>query len=383
VASIFKPPVRLVKYPIGPLFGRAPHPVGVTVLREAGLYRRVIDPREEELRAADRIFLGGRVHVVDDVEAAALTAAGYEDYLSPADIVPPDISSLSARAESQWCAFQAGTEAGATVTVLYGVTPALGSTGSLAGFGGTYYGGTVQGLIPSTTYYYRIQAVDAAGNTTVFPDSEQPPLTVRTISYADDDLDVFTDGFESGTLAAWPTVTGAASASGAAAYAGSYGVLLAPSASAGSVATSTTKWPQTRPWGVAAFRFRFGALPTSGSADIATLRNTGGSGHADLFVHSGGNFWLDLVGGSSEIDTGIPADTGEWHTAQIKTWYGDSTHKAWLLLDGVEYAITQPGAASGFVRSFHLGTTGTKTYSLDVDDVTVLVGFSDPGWCAQ
>jgi hypothetical protein len=379
---LFRPPVRSVKYPIGPLFGRAPHRVGTAVLRQDGLYRQVIDPREEELRDADRIFLGGRVHVVDDTEAAALAAAGYDDCLSPADVIPPAVSWVAAAARSQLVEWTVGAETGATVTVLYGLTASLGSAAVLAEVSGEFTG-TVQGLVPLTTYYYRIQAVDAAGNTAVFPDSEQPPLTVRTISHTSAELSVFTDGFESGTLAAWPTVTGAASAAGAAAYTGSYGVLLAPAVSAGSVATSTTKWPQTRPWGIAACRFRFGALPTSGSADIATLRNTGAGGHADLFMHSGGNLWLDLVGGSSEIDTGIPADVGVWHTAQVKTWYGDSTHRAWLLLDGVEYSVTQAGAAPGFVRSFHLGTTGTKTYSLDVDDVTVLVGYHDPGWCAQ
>lgn len=370
-----------MKYPIGPLFGRAPHRIGTTVLREGGLYRQVIDPREEELRAADRIFLGGRVHVVDDVEAAALTAAGYDDCLSPADVTVPEVSWVSVVERSQLVAFSVGAEPGATVMVLYGVTAALGSTFTLAETAGVFTG-AVQGLVPSTAYYYRVRAVDAAGNVDVFPDLEQTPLRLSTMSYANDGIDVFGDGFESGDLASWPTVTGAASAAGAAAYTGSYGALLAPSASAGSIATSTTKWPQTRPWGVAACRFRFGALPTSGSADIATLRNTGAGGHADLFVHSGGNFWLDLVGGSSEIDTGVTADVGVWHTAQIKTWYGSTTHRAWLLLDGVEYAISQTGAASGFVRSFHLGTTGTKTYSLDVDDVTVLVGFNDPGWCA-
>jgi hypothetical protein len=193
----------------------------------------------------------------------------------------------------------------------------------------------------------------------------------------------FGDNFESGGTAAWPTVTGAVSVVAAAARAGSYGLRLSPGGgSAAAVATSTTKWDQDMVWGQVVLRFRLGTLTASGtSMDLVTLRNTAGTGHLDFFVHSTARtFWVDLVGGSSELDTGVTADTGVWHDLQLRVFYGHTQWWAWIQLDGVEYGpITQATATPSFVRSFHLGTTSTtKTYEVDVDSVAIVVGDQEP-----
>lgn len=187
----------------------------------------------------------------------------------------------------------------------------------------------------------------------------------------------FSDSFESGGLTAWPTVTGAASALAAAARTGSFGLRLTPSAgTAATVATSTVKWSQNLRWAQVALRIRLGTLPAAGSMSLVTIQTTAGAGHLDFFVHSSGRFWADLVGGSSDLDTGIVAATGQWYDVQLKVFYGDTTWWAWVQIDGVEYGpLTQTAVTPSYVRSLHLGTSSTTTaWSADVDSVTITVG---------
>lgn len=194
----------------------------------------------------------------------------------------------------------------------------------------------------------------------------------------------FSDDFESGGLTSWPTVTGNAAIDTLAADRGIYGLRIDPGGgTAATVATSTVKWSQDHGWGLAWCRFRLDELAATGSMDLFTLRNTAGAGHADFFVHAAGHFWLDLVGGSSEVDTGIAADVGTWHTLALRVQYGATTHRAWISLDGNEFDISQSGATPSYVRSLHLGTTSTsKDYKVSFDDVGVVVADSDPGLSA-
>lgn len=55
---------------------------GVTVIREGDSFREKRNPRQTELDEATSYWLGGRSYEVSDEEAAALTAAGYGDYLT-------------------------------------------------------------------------------------------------------------------------------------------------------------------------------------------------------------------------------------------------------------------------------------------------------------
>lgn len=50
---------------------------GLTVLKKDGVYSEVQFPHIDELTAADVFYQGGHVYPVSEVEAAALTAAGY------------------------------------------------------------------------------------------------------------------------------------------------------------------------------------------------------------------------------------------------------------------------------------------------------------------
>jgi len=80
--STFSPPGRLERWPvIHPLFGQMSIMQGVSLLKESGIYRQVPTPLAEEIDAADITYLGGHVYEIDAAEAAALTTAGYGEWI--------------------------------------------------------------------------------------------------------------------------------------------------------------------------------------------------------------------------------------------------------------------------------------------------------------
>lgn len=80
---IFKTPVS-EEGPIGPHrlweFYRLER--GITVLKIDGEYYETQSVAQEEMDVADAVYLGGHEYEVSDEEAAELTAAGYEEYLT-------------------------------------------------------------------------------------------------------------------------------------------------------------------------------------------------------------------------------------------------------------------------------------------------------------
>lgn len=75
----FKPP-SVMEGPIGNhrLFQFYEMPRGITVLKYGSEYYEVRYPQQEDVDMADKAYIGGNWHIVDDAEAADLIAAGYE-----------------------------------------------------------------------------------------------------------------------------------------------------------------------------------------------------------------------------------------------------------------------------------------------------------------
>lgn len=92
MAYRFSPPTYRFKNGSDSLFGRRWVDVGQTLLKFGTSYKLYKYVSSEDLTAADVVYLGGHNYIVSDVEAAALTAAGYGAQLSPVDdvIVPDD-----------------------------------------------------------------------------------------------------------------------------------------------------------------------------------------------------------------------------------------------------------------------------------------------------
>lgn len=81
VAGVFRTPTiqrpLTVDRPQYRPFNRVKINVALTVLKTGSSYVTVEQPTAEQVDAADIAYIGGRDWVVDDAEAAALTAAGY------------------------------------------------------------------------------------------------------------------------------------------------------------------------------------------------------------------------------------------------------------------------------------------------------------------
>ena len=81
----FTPPTsREAAYPgsRSPILRRLTRVVGTSVLLSGGSYRNVREPSAEDCAAAVELFLGGRSYEVSPAQVAALTAAGYGDFIS-------------------------------------------------------------------------------------------------------------------------------------------------------------------------------------------------------------------------------------------------------------------------------------------------------------
>lgn len=68
-----------------PLFSRMTITRGVTLLKSGVTYTQSRHPSDEDMAAADVVYLGGYTYVISAGEAAALTAAGYGDWVTPDD----------------------------------------------------------------------------------------------------------------------------------------------------------------------------------------------------------------------------------------------------------------------------------------------------------
>ena len=81
---LFRPPT-VMEGPIGtgPLFYRYDQPRGVSLLVTGTSVVEQRFPDQDQMAAADVVYLGGHEYLVDDAMAALLTSAGYGDGLEP------------------------------------------------------------------------------------------------------------------------------------------------------------------------------------------------------------------------------------------------------------------------------------------------------------
>ena len=86
MAYLLQPPVvKDLPFGGGRLFSRFKTYSGISLLVTGSTVTEVRTPTDDQVRAADRAYLGGRDHYISDAEAAVLQAAGYGDLLSPWD----------------------------------------------------------------------------------------------------------------------------------------------------------------------------------------------------------------------------------------------------------------------------------------------------------
>jgi hypothetical protein len=226
----------------------------------------------------------------------------------------------------------------------------------------TFTDTTVEG---STTYGYQVRAVDAAGNSSA--PAPVPALSVTTP--AGSGTAVFSDGFESGNLSAWSSVSGLTVQQGLT-HAGSWAARATSSANGGRTATRSLTgysdltvdlWVQVASQGTNAI-------------DLFKLRNPGGSAIYRMTIDRSDhvvsrNYPAGITKTSSTV-----VGKGAWHHIQVRLVINGAAGSATVWLDGTELVdLSGPGNfGTAQIRSLKLGDGNAKrTFDVSFDDVSL------------
>jgi hypothetical protein len=215
-------------------------------------------------------------------------------------------------------------------------------------------------VAPATIYTYAIRAYDAAGNY-----STSGTLTVTTLATGS----VFYDGFESGDLSQWTTVSGNLTVQTSFIHTGTY---VAREASTGT-ATYAYKtlptaynelWAQS--WVYVSTR--------STSANLFGFRTSSGASIVNTYLDTNGRISLrNNIGGVTTYGTSTVAP-GSWHRIVLHALVNATSSSIDVTLDGqaVGLNLTGQDLGSSPIAQLQLGETATaRTYDIALDDITV------------
>jgi chitodextrinase len=223
---------------------------------------------------------------------------------------------------------------------------------------GTSYTDTT--VAPSTSYTYQVIAVDAAGNSTA-----SGTLTVTTPAAGT----IFSDGFESGDLSQWTTVSGLAVES-AIAHTGTF---AAQESSTGAATYAYRALPgsYTNLW-VQSWVYVQSAAT---SANLFGFRASTGGSIINLYLSPTGKLALrNNVGGvTTTSTTQMPA--GGWHRLVLHAVINGTSGSVDVSLDGTAVtglSLTGQNLGINPISSVQLGDTASgRTYTIDFDDIAV------------
>lgn len=251
----------------------------------------------------------------------------------------------------------------------YRITPYIGAaaqTPVLTGSSGTLY--TITGLTNGTAYTFNVAAINAAGT-----GSDSDPSAAITPRPAYSNV-VFSDGFESGTIAAWSGLLGNGSATviAGAAHAGTYGLELANGAQQFQVLAKGLTSPLVD--SSTSFWVKFAA--GNGFQTVAQARDDASAAHMWDLAYDGAQHSLSLYAyratGSTEIQTGggtVPANT--WVKVEVQ-YTATATGGARIYLNGQTqptWAVTGNYTRSASLQRLQLWNDGALT--TDFDQVSV------------
>jgi len=223
---------------------------------------------------------------------------------------------------------------------------------------GTSY--TDSTVAASTSYSYQIVAYDAAGNTT--------PSGTRAVTTLAPDS-VFYDGFETGDLSQWSTVSGLTVQS-ALAHTGSQAA-RETSSGAATYAYKNLSGSYSELWGQAWVY----VASRSTSANLIGFRGSNGGSIINLYLSQTGKLALrNNVGGVTTTSTTAMPTSG-WHKLVLHVIVNGAASSADVSLDGAtvpDLALAGQNFGTNPITSLQLGETTTgRTYDIALDDVTV------------
>ena len=229
---------------------------------------------------------------------------------------------------------------------------------SVAGTTTSYTDNTVS---PGTTYTYAVTAYDAAGNSTTGNSTQ-----VTTPSGGSS---LFSDGFESGDLSQWTSVSGLTVQS-ALAHTGTYAARETSTGSA-TYARESLGGSYTELWGQAWVDL----VSNSTTAGLFGFRTSSGGSIIRVYVSSSGMLSLrnDVGGVSATSTTALPS--GGWHLVTLHALINGTSSSVDVSLDGTQVpglTLTGQNLGTSPIAMFQLGDNVTgHTYDAALDDVTV------------
>ena len=232
-----------------------------------------------------------------------------------------------------------------------------GSLLTSIGAGTSYRDTTVQS---NHNYTYQLVAKDAAGNASGFSNS----ATAQT-------GDVFSDGFESGDLSRWTSVSGLTVGT-TAVDTGTYAARATSDGTAGASAQTTLDAGLDDAYA----RVRFNLLSRGpNNVNLMRLRNTTNGAMVTVFVTSTGKLGYrnDVTGATTTTTATVGLNT--WQEAQVHVTDGD-TGQVELWLNGVSAASNPEALGTNPVGRFEIGDTSTaRIFDLAMDNVVLSPNF--------
>ena len=223
--------------------------------------------------------------------------------------------------------------------------------------GGTFTDTTVS---PGTTYSYSVRAYDAASNGT-----SSGSVSVSTPLAGS----MFSDGFESGDLSAWTTVSGLG-AQNAIAHTGTYAARGTSTGTATyaykTLASSAGElWAQG--WVYVASR--------STSANLFGFRTSTGASIVNLYVDTNGRISLRNNVGAVTTYSTTQMPLGSWHRLVLHALVNGTSSSVDVTMDGTTVpglSLTGQDFGTTLISKLQLGETATgRTYDIVLDDVAV------------
>jgi chitodextrinase len=223
--------------------------------------------------------------------------------------------------------------------------------------GTTYTDATVAA---STTYTYAIKAYDEVNNS-----ATSGTLSVTTPVNGS----VVSDGFETGNLSGWSTVSGLTVGTGLT-HAGTYGARstsngIATYAYRTLPATYGDLWAQS--WVYVASR--------STSANLFGYRSTSGASIVNLYLDTTGRVALRNNIGGVTTYSNLTVSAGAWHRFVLHVIMNGTASSVDVTLDGVTVpglTLTGQDFGTNLISKLQLGETATgRTYDIAFDDVAV------------
>lgn len=271
------------------------------------------------------------------------------DTTSPS--VPTNLTATSTTAAHVDLSWTSSTDnVGVTNYDIYRDGTLIGTTGATT----TYTDSAVTG---GTTYQYQVRARDTAGNVSGLSN-------VLTVTAAL----LFSDGFESGNLTKWTSVTGL-SVQQQEVYDGAYAARQT-STSAATWAYKQLSTTQT----TAYYRLRFKIISMASNMYLLKFRTVTGTSLVGVFVSSSGKLSTRNDVASITTTSATSVSNGVWHDLQARITVAGASSQTEVWLDGVrinDLSNTQAMGSTPIGRIQIGDNTGGRTYDVAMDNVVI------------